>query len=82
MTPTTPPSERIMVMRMFHDICTMSVCAVADVTDEEILEFCNRENPSGTSNGWARVERNNEERPDRNPVKCEEYDRTHFLVVC
>jgi hypothetical protein len=56
----------------------MQVCAEADATDEEILEVCNRENPSGTSLGWCKVLKN-----DPALVICEFYpERRHFLVEC
>lgn len=66
----------------------MQVCAVADATDEEILEVCNLHNPCGTTNGWSSVVR--EVDPDSMfrtentlPVTCEEYpDRKHFVVLC
>ena len=69
-------------------LCLMQVCAVADATDKEILEVCNKENPSGTSNGWSEVIRT--EKPDsmwhdknKMPVKCTDYPgRIHFLVLC
>lgn len=61
----------------------MQVCAVADASDEEILELCNLENPSGTTNGWGHVVRHDQEHPQRNPVKCANYaERLHILVDC
>jgi hypothetical protein len=66
----------------------MQVCAVKDATDDEILEVCNRENPSGTSNGWSSVVREIQEdsmfrTKEALPVQCEEYpDRLHFIVLC
>lgn len=59
----------------------MQVCAIKDATDEEILEVCNKENPSGTSGGWLEVVREGEE--NMLPVTCEDHpERVHYLVVC
>lgn len=61
----------------------MQVCAVADATDEEILEVCNNRNPSGTSHGWSTVERRDREGYIQAPVQCGEHkDRLHFMVGC
>ena len=81
--------ERVVVSRMFFNVVTMQVCAVADASDEEILEVCNRENPCGTKNGWTQVIRETEGKdslfkgPNKTPVDCEEHEgRKHFLVLC
>ncbi len=66
-------------------ICYMQVCAVGDATDDEILEICNRDNPSGTSNGWSSVVRKpeDEQESDLEPVECDNHkDRLHFMVRC
>jgi hypothetical protein len=66
----------------------MQVCAAEDATDQEILEACNRDNPSGTTAGWSMVVRNMEDRPDSTtgemlPVTCQEDPkRKHFIVLC
>lgn len=64
----------------------MQVCCVADATNEEILEKCNRDNPSGTTNGWGIVIRTLEDADGRKealPGPCEaHHDRLHFLVGC
>lgn len=66
----------------------MQVCAERDATDEEILAVCNRENPSGTTNGWAEVVRETVEgsrfkTPDALPVQCAQSpERIHFVVLC
>ena len=71
--------DRMVTTNFFLGICHMQVCAEADVTDEEILEFCNRDNPSGTTNGWGGVEREG----DKAPVKCgDDPNRKHFLIYC
>jgi len=81
--------ERIAVIKSVVGVCHMQVCAEQNATDEEILAVCNRENPSGTSNGWSRVIR--EGKPPSAvwpterllPVACGKYpDRKHFIVSC
>jgi hypothetical protein len=73
---------RVIVSRPIVGIAHMQVCAVTDVTDEEILAVCNRENPSGTELGWVHVCREREDERNR-PVQCEsDKTRTHFLVNC
>lgn len=81
--------ERVVVTRAMIGICHMQVCAIKDVTDEEILDVCNAENPSGTSNGWASVIREQGDNPEfwggdkMLPVKCDDDpERLHFLVAC
>lgn len=77
-----------MVTKLFSGICGMQVCAESDATDDEILAVCNRENPSGTTNGWAEVVREAVEgsmfkTPDAVPVTCaNDPQRTHFVVLC
>jgi len=74
-------SERVQITRNMVGLCYMQVCAVEDATDHEILDVCNRRNPSGTTMGWTRVVR---EAADKSaPITCEdEPNRTHFLVAC
>lgn len=78
--------NRVEITRPIVGLTRMQVCAVADATDEEILEVCNRENPSGTSNGWSKVIRVEDEYSSKDslPVACLSYpdDRLHFLVSC
>ncbi len=75
--------NRVVVTRSWHGLCGMQVCAAADATDEEILEVCNRENPSGVSNGWAKVAREDFEQENTRPVPCgDDPERRHFIVVC
>ncbi len=74
--------KRVIITRLVVNFCYMQVCAVADASDEEILQVCNRDNPSGTQNGWMRVIR--EDDPlQMAPVTCnDDSQRKHFLVVC
>ena len=75
--------DKIIVTKVFHGIFSMQVCTEKDVSDDEILEVCNTENPSGTTAGWSIVVRNDTEHPDRNPIQCEEHpERLHLLVDC
>jgi len=67
----------------------MQVCACADCTDTEMLAVANLENPSGTSNGWVRVIREDEPADDfwhlekMVPVVCgDDPTRKHFILVC
>lgn len=76
--------NRVVVTRHMIGICAMQVCAEHDVTDEEILEVCNKENPSGTTSGWCRVIRHDEnDLRHAIPVVCEnDSNRRHFIVLC
>jgi len=70
---------KVIVTRPMLGLCHMQVCAIKDVTDEEILEVSNRENPSGTTGGWSSVIREG----DGKPGQCSDYpNRMHFLVQC
>jgi dihydrodipicolinate reductase len=73
--------DRVVITKPMVGPCHMQVCAADDVTDAEILEVCNRDNPSGTAAGWCEVIREGVER--QRPVRCaDDPDRLHFLVVC
>ena len=82
--------DRVVVTKEYHGIFSMQVCAVADATDEEILDVCNRLNPAGTTNGWGTVVRKigqtefmDSNCPERLPIKCDNHEgRLHFLVNC
>jgi hypothetical protein len=84
MAETKEKLDRVVITQPVIGICFMQVCAVKDVTDEEILRVCNSQNPSGTTNGWNGVIRENmKDCPDSGPKQCAEYeDRLHFLVAC
>ena len=80
-----PPTKKVVILNPFVGICHMQVCAHKDATDQEILDTCNKENPSGTSNGWGRVIRQPEDCSDAKflPIGCaDNKDRVHYLVVC
>lgn len=77
--------ERVIITRHLVGLLFMQVCCVKDATDKEILEVCNRQNPSGTSGGWQNVirETGGEYQPNQRPVQCTDHeDRIHMLAVC
>lgn len=80
--------DRVVITNGFVNVASMQVCATQDATDDEILEVCNRENPSGTSNGWSEVLRNADndsmfKTKSKLPVTCgDDPNRTHFIVLC
>lgn len=77
-------TKRVVITRPFVGLVGMQVCAVKDVSDEEVLRVCNLENPSGTSLGWCNVIRQaGLDRQQQNPVACsDDPGRLHFLVGC
>lgn len=71
--------DKVIVTRFAVGICHMQACVIADASDEEILEVCNKENPSGTTNGWTSIIREG----DGSPVQCASHpERLHILAVC
>ena len=81
--------ERVIITRRMVGAVAMQVCADRDATDEEILNVCNIQNPSGTSNGWVSVVREvKEDNPFYTkyslPVPCGDNPETrlHFIVLC
>jgi hypothetical protein len=80
--------NRVVVTRPMIGLVAMEVCAIKDATDEEILATCNRENPSGTSNGWSVVIRKAKKGDmfatrKTIPVKCgDDKNRLHIMVLC
>lgn len=73
---------RVVVTRAVLGICHMQVCAAKDATDTEVLGVANRENPSGTTNGWTTVIRSGDE-SKKAPVACQQNpERLHLLLVC
>lgn len=79
--------DRVEITKYIFGITMMQVCAVKDATDEEILEVCNVQNPSGTEQGWIKVAREVDEKrmifKNHLPVQCTDNpDRLHFLVIC
>lgn len=82
-TATDVGLPRVIVTRPFVGICHMQVCAVADATDDEILDVCNRENLCGTERGWTDVKRSAAEGARFAPAVCREHPtRLHLLVSC
>jgi hypothetical protein len=78
--------KRVEITSKWLNVCAMQVCAEKDATDEEILDCCNKGNPSGTTNGWTLVIRTIDDEysnPKVLPVACEDYpERIHFIVIC
>ena len=77
--------ERVEITKSMVGIYGMQVCAVKGTTDEEILNVCNRENPSGTTNGWGTVLREVDGHHGENPlpVQCSDFeDREHLIIFC
>lgn len=75
--------KKVEITRAMIGLCYMQVCADINATDEEILEVANEENPSGTSNGWCEVAREDHEDPRMRPVICEDNkNRKHFILIC
>lgn len=69
----------MVVSRPMLGICHMQICGEADCTDEELLTYANKHNPSGTTHGWAKVIREGESAP----VDCSnEPERKHFILEC
>lgn len=72
-------TERLITIKPFAGICHMVVCAHKDCTEEEILRFCNHDNPAGTINGWCRVEKGEH----FTPVICEnDSNHIHYVIAC
>jgi len=79
--------ERIEVMKPVLRYLWMTVCAVDDATDDEILEACEKLNPAGTTMGWAAVVRTTDgsfmHGGEQGPREvCDHPGRTHLVVVC
>ena len=82
--------DRVVITKSWAGLAGMQVCVIADATDEEILDVCNRLNPAGISGGWSEVVRTiNTDAPGifdtqgMLPKQCEDHaDRMHYLVTC
>lgn len=75
--------KRIEITRGIVGIYAMQVCAEQDVTDEEVLAVCNRENPAGTELGWTQVARADFKQENLRPVACnDDPGRLHLIAVC
>ena len=71
--------ERIVITKYAIGILYMQVCCEKDCTDQEILDYVNDKNPSGTTAGWREVIREGKGKP----VICEEdSSRLHILISC
>jgi len=75
--------EDVFILNSFWGLCAMRVCVLNGVLDEKILEVCNSLNPSGTTGGWQKVYKENDEEKDLRPIPCDDYsNRTHYIVAC
>lgn len=78
-------NQKVLMVKPMLGIASMIVCCTKDATDEEILDFCNRNNLCGTSRGWCQVVRKDKKYPQRDPVACQDEDgreRFHIIVDC
>ena len=74
--------KHIEVANPFIGICHMAVCCTKDHKPSEILEFCNSENPAGTTGGWSKVYWHRSKK-NQKPVQCSDHpDRIHVLIGC
>ena len=84
-----PTDERVFVVEGYHGFRAQRVCVVADVTDEEILAACNKENPQLVTGGWHSVIRSKQDCERLGvdeagvPGPCVECKgRIHMLAIC
>jgi len=71
--------DKVIITKPIVGICHMQVCTEEDITDQEILDVCNSQNPSGTTSGWQSVIRHGE----GELIDCDKFlGRKHFLVGC
>ena len=80
--------DKIIITRSALGLAAMQVCCEKNATDEEILEVCNTNNPSGTEQGWNIVLSSKEdadrvEMSGSAPVVCGVYpERLHKIILC
>lgn len=73
----------VVVTNPFVNLCHMQVCARRDIPHETVEVVANRENPSGTSNGWRLVLEGGDHPPESWPARCsDDAERVHYLLVC
>lgn len=75
----------IEIIRPIIGIAMCQICAPKTSTEEELLKFANKFNPSGTTNGWIKViMQGDEEYPSSQyPVQCDDIEENmHYLLVC
>lgn len=71
--------DRIITTRGVLGFAQMQLCAVEDVSIGELITFANKDNPSGTDQGWVQVELDNKQAP----IQCEKYpERKHYILTC
>jgi hypothetical protein len=87
MMPLPQEGQRVLVTLPYAGLRAMQVCVVKDVTDDEILAVCNKENPQLVTGGWHTVVRTEADLDGVDnaalPGQCVEYpDRQHMIVLC
>lgn len=65
-------------------VLDMQVCVPEVFTDEQVVEFANKENPAGTSGGWAITKAGNEYLAgDPERQKCDDRPgHVHIMLHC
>ena len=58
----------------------MQVCVPEDFTDEQVLEFAESRNPSGTNKGWT-IRREGDESLAGCPERCPYEEREHAVHI-
>ena len=67
---------------MVKGILGMRLCVPDDWTDEQIIQFAEKENPAGTSNGWYIAEKGDTAFDGASArIKCEDRENYVHLVV-
>ena len=88
-TPLPTKEQRVCVTLPFAGLRAMQVCVLDGVSDEEILEVCNRENRQLISGGWHTVVRDKAHAKELGvdesaaPGKCADcQNRWHKIAIC
>ncbi len=75
----TPPPGPIVTR---EGVLDMQVCVPSDYTDENVVEFANKDNPCGTENGWIiRKEGDKALQGARERVQCSAQNRKGFVHI-
>lgn len=67
-----------------YGIFDMQVCVPSTWTDQQVTDFANQKNPSGTENGWQIKKEGHESLkgdPERNQC-ADASDRVHIMLEC
>lgn len=72
--------EQPMVTR--HCALDMQVCVPSEWTDDQVKDFADRENPCGTTHGWAITREGDKAlRGDGGRVSCQGNDRKGYVHI-